>query len=92
MNCIQQWLTHQYLPNHTNHGNKTDMAQNSILTTNTLHQLTNSLQEDHRLDISHCSSHLNQTNIGLVASIVNRQIGNFLNPALSIKRRIQQPT
>ena len=68
------------------------MTQNSILTTNTLHQLTNSLQENHRLNISHRSSHLNQTNVSLIASIVDRKIGNFLNPILSIKRRIQPPT
>ena len=61
------------------------MTQNSILTANTLHQLTNSFQENHRLNISHRSSHLNQTNVSLIASIVDRKIGNFLNPTLSMK-------
>lgn len=58
------------------------MAENRVLTTHSLHQLANGLQENHALDISHSSTHFDKAHVRLVAIVVNGQVGHALDPVL----------
>ena len=58
------------------------MAENGVLTTHSLHQLADSLQENHALDVSHSSTHFDKTHVRLVAVVVNGQIGHTFDPVL----------
>ena len=66
------------------------MEETAVLSANLLHQLTNGLQEDGALDITDGTADLNETDVGLVALLVDGTAGNGGDPILV--RLAQGPT
>ena len=58
------------------------MEETAVLSADLLHQLTNGLQEDGALDIADGATDLNETDVGLVALLVDGTAGNGGDPIL----------